>query len=423
MKNSKRIKATTLLFLLVTAGILFSGCTTFDNFKNTFIDKKLDEKDKKTIYIGVYEPMSGEFEKQGRDEIKGIALANEIYSNVKGVEIKLVYVDNQSDVNTSRTVIQNLIKMEPIAIIGSAGEAPSMIASPYIEKAKIPTITASATNPLITEDNPYYFRACITDSQHGSGLAEYAYMKLDSRKVGIVTIKNDSSVAAFAEGFRDKLTALAEEDAAENPIAFRTSLDVNDESMKNLVEKIKKSKADVVFLPLGAEKANVLFRKIEKAGLQDKVTFLGLQTWNSDEFVAMMKKHPEIRIAFPSDTVAGEDTTTTGTVTAETQRFLIEYAAKYGDNEIPSENAALGYDSYLLLVNAINNAESFHPKAVRTALTKIDALRCATGVFTFDEGGTPIRSVNISTIDRGKVISLYVTSGTSAAETMKKIEQ
>ena len=60
--------------------------------------------------------------------------------------------------------------MKPVAIIGSAGEATSLAASEIIEEAKVPTITPSATNPLITQGNHYYFRASITESQMGQGL-------------------------------------------------------------------------------------------------------------------------------------------------------------------------------------------------------------------------------------------------------------
>ena len=55
--------------------------------------------------------------------------------------------------------------MNPAAIIGSAGNATTLIASTYVGDAKIPAITPSATNPLIAQNNGYYFIADTTASQ------------------------------------------------------------------------------------------------------------------------------------------------------------------------------------------------------------------------------------------------------------------
>ena len=195
-----------MLLLIMIASVL-GGCTTFDNFKKTFVDKQVVGDDN-TITIGIYEPSSGEFKEQGEEEIRGIELANSIYSNVNGIKIKLVRVDNQSDVNSAKGAIQNLIKMKPSVILGSAGEANSMVASPYIEAAKIPTITPSAVNPLITENNKYYFRASITESQRGAGLAEYVYSVLGSRKIATISMKNDSANTAMQRGFNSKISEL-----------------------------------------------------------------------------------------------------------------------------------------------------------------------------------------------------------------------
>ena len=409
-----------MLLLIMIASVL-GGCTTFDNFKKTFVDKQVVGDDN-TITIGIYEPSSGEFKEQGEEEIRGIELANSIYSNVNGIKIKLVRVDNQSDVNSAKGAIQNLIKMKPAVILGSAGEANSMVASPYIEAAKIPTITPSAVNPLITENNKYYFRASITESQRGAGLAEYVYSVLGSRKIATISMKNDSANTAMQRGFNSKISELEQSSAGDSSgassIVYHKAVDVDFENYGKLVKSIKKSDADVVVVPFGAENSDKLFSEIEKENLEKKITFVGSSSWNNEDFIAMMKSHPKIKVVFPSDSVFSGGKTTTKSVTAETQRFIIEYA---NDSE-PTSNAALGYDSYLLAINAINRANSKNPVDIRKALSELSNVRGATGVFTFDEYGNPIKSVNLSTIKSGKVISLYVTNDKTTAENMGKIK-
>ena len=426
MSNKKKLKAVSIALAMFMIASVLGGCTTFDNFKKTFVDKQVVGDDN-IITIGIYEPSSGEFKERGEEEIRGIELANSIYSNVNGIKIRLVIVDNQSDVNSAKGAIQNLIKMKPSVILGSAGESNSMVASPYIEAAKIPTITPSAVNPLITENNKYYFRASITESQRGAGLAEYVYSVLGSRKIAAISMKNDSANTAMQRGFNSKISELEQSSAGDSSsaissIVYQKSVDVNFESYGKLVKSIKKSGADVVVVPFGAENSDKLFSEIEKDNLEKKITFVGSSNWNGEDFIEVMKRHPKIKVVFPSDSVFSGGKTTTKSVTAETQRFIIEYAKKYGNDSEPTSNAALGYDSYLLAINAINRANSKKPEDIRKALSELSDVRGATGVFTFDKDGNPIKAVNLSTIKSGKVISLYVTNDKTTAENMGKIK-
>ncbi len=335
------------------------------------------------------------------------------------MDIELIKVDTQSNPNSAKSAIQTLVDMKPIAIIGSASEAESLVASPVIQEAKIPTITPSAVNPLITQDSGYYFRASTTNDQMGAGLAEYAYSKLGSTKIAIFDVRNDSAVSAYVDGFKDSLEEISGSTSA---IVLSDSITVTDNNWKSILKSIKKSGADTVFLPIGVENVDSFFTAVEKQNMTN-ITFLGPKTWGTDEFAKIAEKHPSIKVAFPYDTVVSKNKSTKNTVTAETQRFLIEYAQKYGENDTPSEYSALGYDSYLLIVNAINNAKSFSGPAVRDALSNLSGMQCATGVFQFDSMGNTVRSVNIATVKDGLIVSAYVTQGTSESKQIEEIDK
>lgn len=397
--------------------LAMTGCSTFDNFKYAFIDKK--GSDDSTIYIGVFEPTTGGMSDAGKEEVKGIELANSIYNNVNGYNVELIMVDTQSNTKSAKSAIQNLIKMEPVAIIGSCGEATSLIAADYIGDAKIPTITPSAVNPLITQDNGYYFRACITDSQMGAGLAEYLYTNLKSTRIGIVDIKNDSTVAAVLDGFDTEMGKLVGSNA--NPIVLRTSTTITNGDWSALIKEIKNAKVDTVFLPLSTDQMDSFLTEAEKKGL-DGITFVGTKSWGTTAFAKMANKHKKFKVAFPYDAVINDNSSITDTVTAETQRFIIEYANKYGEQDLPTQRAALGYDSYLLLINAINNAKSNDGGAIRKAMMSLNGIHGATGVFTFDASGNTIRRVNIATVKDGLIVSDYITAGTTEAKNIEAIE-
>lgn len=418
MKNGSKIKFIICVVLVLTMTMSLAGCTTYDSFRHAFLEES-SEDSMPVITIGVFEPQTGRYSERGREEIKGIELANSIYSNVDGYKIVISKVDTQSKVDEGTTAIQGLIEMNPVAIIGSAGESTSLAASDYIQKAKIPTITPSATNPLITQSSSYYFRACITESQMGEGLAEYAYKELDSRNIGIISLKNDSTTASIIDGFGDKIKAMAKKKS--KAIKYTTEISLDEEAMKEALKGVRKKECDVCFVSLGTEAMDTFFTLAEEANMTD-ITYLGTRSWGSSDFVQMMKNHQDIKVVFPYASVIADGKSGSENLTEEAQRFQIEYQNRYGSDEVPTEYAALGYDSYLLIINAIHNAKSLEGKDIRAAMLELKDLKGVTGVFSFDDVGNVVRTVNLSTIKEDTVVSEYVTKSEAEAKELEEIE-
>lgn len=402
---------------------VLTGCTTFDSFEHAFLEEGgQTTSTMPTITIGVLEPQTGSNSARGKEQIRGIELANSIYSNVDGYRIVLSKVDTQSKVSTARTAVQGLIEMKPVAIIGSAGDAVSLVASEYIDDAGIPTITPSATNPLITQTSTYYFRACITESQMGEGLAEYAYQEVGARNIGLVSLKNDTSTAQVIDGIESKIKKLAGKRS--KAITSVNEITTSDEDLQAAVDAIRKQRCDVCFVSLGTEVMDKFLTLAEEAGLSDTI-FLGTGSCGSSDFVSMMSKHPDIKIVFPYVSVMTDpdgDSESGVELTEEAQLFQIEYQNKYGADAVPTEDAALGYDAYLLLVNAIHNADSMEGSDIREAMLALKDLKAVTGVFSFDDRGNVVRTVNLSTIKDGNVVPEYVTNSEAEAKSLDVIE-
>ena len=403
---------------MVLVAFALSACSTWSSFRQTFISEPQSETDP-TITIGVIEPQSGRYASKGKDEIKGIELANSIYNNVDGYKVNLVKVDTQSTVAGTETAIKALTEMHPVAIIGSAGEASSLTIGEYVDEAQIPAITPAATNPLITQNSSFYFRACVTESQMGDGLAEYAAKQLGSRRIAVVSLKNDSSTSALLDGFNRRIKRIA---GKRNRAVLMTKeiLPVEDE-MRSVLTEIRRNRIEVCFVSMGSEEMDVFFTKAEEMGLEN-VTFLGTRSWGEPAFISMMEKHKNIKVVFPYESVLTKNDDTSDTYTEEAQRFQIEYANRYGDDDTPTDNAALAYDSYLLLINAFHNAKSTEGADIRAAMMEFNGLKCATGLFTFDETGNVVRSVTLSTIKDGKPVTEYVTKREAEAQELEDLE-
>lgn len=411
-----------LLLAAVAAGMLLAlcGCTTYNSFKQTYITKPDPEKQAvPTITIGVIEPQTGRYREKGTAELKGIELANSIYNSVDGYRVELVKVDTQSSVSATNTAIQALLEMKPVAVIGTAGDASSLAISDYVDEAKVPAITPSATNPLITQSSQYYFRACMTDSQMGEGLAEYACRKLGADSIAVITIKNDTSTSALLDGFYDKIKEIRGK--RDRTVTVRTEIQPNEDEMKAALKQIRSSGAEACFVSMGSAEMDTFFTLAEKMKMTD-VTFLGTRNWGDPEFVSMMGRHKGIKVVFPYESVLTKSDDTSDTATEEAQRFQIEYANRYGVDDVPTDNAALGYDSYLLVINAIHNSKSLKGSDIRAGLRGLKDLKCATGVFSFDNTGNVVRAVTLSTIKGGKPVTEYVTKSETEARKLEDIE-
>ena len=107
-KKQKQKQSAAFVMLIVMLVTLLSGCATFENFQSTFLNA--DAADKDTVRIGVFEPLSGKEKEHGELELQGIELAHELYPEILGKKIELVYADNQSDVDVAATVAEDLLE-------------------------------------------------------------------------------------------------------------------------------------------------------------------------------------------------------------------------------------------------------------------------------------------------------------------------
>lgn len=375
---------------------MLTGCTTFNNFKEAFLQQK--KSSDVTIQIGIYEPMSGADSDAAKAEIKGIELAHEVYPNIGGKIVELVYSDNSSDIDAAETAINNLISKKPDIILGSYGSVYSMIAGKPVNDAKIPAIAITNDNPLVTKNYPYYFRVCYVDSNQGDLLAKYVLEQKQETTAGVLIPNNDDVAMAMATTFVDRIEAETEN---EDAITAYETYKPGQKDFTKPLKAIQESGVKSVLLPGdSADSANIIN---QAADLGMDVMFLGPTDWSSKEFrselsSSVSKEH----LAFVNFFTADD------TINQESEKFLEAYHEKYGKDKEPEDSAALGYDAYLIAINAINDAGNDPSgKDIRKVLASAKEFQGASGNITFNTEGDPLRSAQISTWEGKKIVSTY----------------
>ncbi len=342
------------------------------------------------IKIGVFLPLTGESAGGGELELKGIEMAHKLYPEVLGKKIKLEIADNKSAKDEAASAASRLIEKDKVvAILGSYGSSLSMAAGEVVKTAKVPAVSTSATNPLVTEGNDYYFRTCFIDPYQGSVMANYASDDLGAKNAVILQeVSNDYSVG-LANFFTQVFKARNGDDSILNVYNYQTG----DKDFSAQLTNIKADNPDVIFAPGGFTESALAIKQARQMGIT--APFLGGDTWETNDFLSVGGK--EVEGATLSTAFARESADT-----EEAKIFLEEYDKE--NTEEPSALTALGYDTYLIVRNAIERAGSADPQAIRDALAETKDFPGATGLTTLDENGDAIKPAVIKEVVDGKFV-------------------
>jgi len=375
-------------FLVCFMAVGCSSSTTQEEIENPILHST------EVVKIGVFEPISGLYKYAGNLELEGIKLANQLYPEVDGIKLELVIMDNQSDKLTSARVVSDLIQIEGVSVlIGSWSSTLSLSAGPILSDLKVPAVAPTSTNQDLTVGNDYYFRACFSDSFQGNELANYVYYDLGFRKVALVTEQGNDYSNGLGRFFVERFIELNDSDS--DSVIYKLEYNSNRSIDVNEVDKIISLNPEAIFIPGGYDQSAQWIQTAKGRGYNG--IFIGGDTWDNDVFITYGGKAVEgvIFSSFYSSEIA---------LTQESTVFAENYRNKYGKE--PSSIAALGYDAYLMIKDAIQRSQSSNPEEIRNALEETSNLAGAAGLITMNEFGEPERNLIIKTIENGAIRSL-----------------
>ena len=345
--------------------------------------------DQNVVKVGVFLPLTGDNAAGGELDLRGIKLANQLHPEVLGKKVELVVADNKSDQAEAASVAARLIEKDKVSVlVGSYGSSLSMAAGNIVKENKVPAVGTSCTNPQVTANNDYYFRACFIDPFQGKVMAEYAHQN-GFKKVAIVQeVSNDYSVG-LAKFFREEFVKLTGD---ENSIVDVANYQTGDKDFTAILTNIKALNPDAVFAPGNFTESALLVKQARQLGIDAQ--FMGGDTWETQEFIDVGGKDVEgvaLSTAFDREKASTE----------EAKKFLDAYTKEY--NGEPSALTAMAYDAYLIAVSGIEKAGTATDTVkIRDAIAATKDLECVTGMTTLDENGDPIKGVVIKTVKDGK---------------------
>ena len=242
------------------------------------------------IKVGVFLPLTGDNAAGGELELRGIKLANKLHPEVLGKKIELVVADNKSDKAEAASVAARLIEKDKVSVIvGSYGSSLSMAAGNIVKDSKVPAVGTSCTNPQVTANNDYYFRACFIDPFQGTVMANYAF-KQGAKKVAIVQEVSNDYAVGLAKFFKEAFIKLTGD---ENSIVEIANYQTGDKDFSAILTNIKAKNPDAIFAPGNFTESALLVKQARQLGIE--APFMGGDTWETQEFIDVGGKDVDVR--------------------------------------------------------------------------------------------------------------------------------
>ena len=341
------------------------------------------------IVVGEFASLTGKEATFGQSSHKGTVLAIEQINaagGVLGLPITLITEDDQSKQGESATIVKKLISRDKVvAILGEVASMRSLEAAPICQAAQIPMISPASTNPDVTEMGDYIFRVCFIDPFQGKVMAKFARDTLKLHRVAVLTSVSSAYSVGLAKYFKETFVANGGE------IALEQKYSEGDKDFKAQLTAIKAANVEGIFVPGYYTEAALISRQARELGLN--YPLFGGDGWEAPQLIEIGGKAVE-GIYYSTHYSPENDAPIV-------QDFVKKFRARFG-GETPDAMAALGYDSAMVLADALRRADTTEAAKLRDALAATRDYEGVTGKTTIDADRNASKAAAIITIKDGK---------------------
>ncbi len=331
------------------------------------------------IRIGVIQPLSGDLAAYGKATLNGLQLrVDEINAEggVNGKKLKLVIEDNKGDGNESRNAFRKVVLSDgAVAVVAPVTSGNSLKIRELAAELKVPSISPTATNDTVTQDNPYMFRTIFNDSFQGKVIANFMLNDLGIKKAAILKDMNSDYSKGLADNFSETVKANGGE------IVAVENYQQKDTNFNAQLKNVKDSGAKAVFIPGYPPDVQNIIKQVKILELD--VVLMGADGWDNDDIIK--GSGDRISGSYIVGAFASDDARP---VVAE---FVKKYKAKHDPD--PGMFEALGYDTISLLVEAMKTGTD--KESIRSGLVAITEYPGVTGKITITDQGDAVKSAAI----------------------------
>jgi branched-chain amino acid transport system substrate-binding protein len=246
-------------------------------------------------------------------------------------------------------------------------------------------ISPGSTNPKVTETGDYIFRVCFIDPFQGPVMARFALNRLKARRIAIFSSSTSAYSVGLAKFFRQAFIEGGGEVVAEPKYAE------GDKDFKGQLTAIRAAGVDAIFSPGYYNEGALIVKQARELGIT--VPVFGGDSWEAQSLIDL--GGDAVEGAYLCSHYSPEDPS------PRVQDFVAAYRRRYG-GATPDSNASLGYDSVLVLADAIRRAGTTEHKALRDAIASTRDFDAVTGRITINEKRDASKNAVIIQVRNGR---------------------
>jgi branched-chain amino acid transport system substrate-binding protein len=335
-----------------------------------------DSGDGDTIKLGFMGDLTGENSGIVIPPRDGAKLAIDEYNKTNPEKkIELVEYDSQGKEEQATSLVRKATTQDKIAgLIGPAFSGESKAAGPLLERAKVPSVSPSATNPELAQNGwKYWHRVVANDADQGPGIVDFLVKAKAPKKAFVVSDDQDYSVG-LAKAAADAFTAKG--------VAVETNQFEKDESdYSTTVNAARASGADVIFFGGYYAQGGRLLKQLRDGGVT------GLFATGDGSLDAQLVSGAGEQaaegavIGCPCNIPFGD---------VSDQKELNDFKTKFKEatGNDPAIYASEGYDAATLFINAIKDGKT-DSESINEYLKTVDLKNGVSKPIKFKENGEP----------------------------------
>ena len=384
--NTKKFTLFAFLFVITVLIVGFSACERVSQIVQP-TTPQMAETDEE-ISIGVVLPLTGRLRDSfGKPIQQGFELALNEINNAQpnGAQFKFIIKDGQSTVEGAVEAFNELIHQDGVSVIlGPATSSQTERVFPVAQENQVVAISPTSAARGLSAIGDYVFRVALTTDILIPRGIEVTHTKLGYQRVATMY---DESDLFSTDGDASVQEVLAEKGVE---VITTETFQGGDTDFFEQLTRIQTLNSDVIFVSsLSPEKPGILMQGHE----------LGI----SAPFIVRTLTAADVQAVG----AAAEGAITfvgwgTAVDTPGNKAFVENHSTKFGIE--PSNYSARSYATLHILAEAIANAHSTDPTAVRDALASIRDFDTVLGKFSFDANGDAVYGEKVLIVKDGKLV-------------------
>ncbi len=345
----------------------------------------------KPVKFGAVLPITGEAAIYGLPIQKGIELAFAKLTDPQSQSttpypLELEVVDSASDPDQARRQLAALYGGGVLAALGGVTTAEALQMVPVADKYDRILLSPSASTPELTGISKNFYRVFPSDAREGATMGNFATIKLKVKNVVIL-----AKAGPYAKGVQQIFQTEFERYGGE--VLELIEFPASSSDFSGLVERVLTLKPEAVYLAAYANDSAQMIRELHGGGFGGKI-------FTTSAFAA-----PEIveQVGRPAEGVF----LTQAVFEVESDEpaikdFVDAFRKEYG--LAPDLYSAHGYDSMMVLAEALRKARGRTSSEFWKGMRSIRDFAGATGTIQFDERGDVQKFPRVYVVNNGMLV-------------------